>query len=611
MHVQQLDWSRGQLKTKGQLLGLPVVSALKLWRSKLPLFGDLQIDAGWEFAIGQQAAGQFDSMFKIERTSGDLTVQDVSSGYSQTFALGLQNLLVKGRVGQTGVSPHAPIDVQLQAQGTQLGLIEGQFHSSLNKTEQGWSVSANAPLSGAAKLQINDIQWLSQTFGSGFTLRGALQAQAQLAGTTEHPTYSAQINGSELQVALTDLGVLLPNGMLNATIDASSDKTELRLNKLRFSQTIKVPRRYQDVRNQLTGLAELTWLNETGFVEASGAIDLQTSRGSIATHWQRFPFLQNEDNWLVASGDALLTETANAWDLSGQLIADAAYFSVPKEAPPKLSSDVVVLKKSDKRNVEKTTSLQSSVSFNINTGNNFVFVGRGLATRLMGQIIIRLQNDGPVLATGSIQTVGGTYEGYGQQLEIERGILNFQGPLDNPTLNVHALRRGLPVEAGVDVVGTVAKPEVRLVSEPNVPDQDKLSWMILGRSSDQTSGSDVGLLLTAANAILGGDGGSNVTRKIAETFGLDDISISTTSSSPESQLPSQTVAGSISNSMPTDQVFSVGKNITPDLVFSIERSLTDATSGIKLTWKLTRRFSIIGRTGSDTSIDGQYLFSFD
>jgi translocation and assembly module TamB len=77
-------------------------------------------------------------------------------------------------------------------------------------------------------------------------------------------------------------------------------------------------------------------------------------------------------------------------------------------------------------------------------------------------------------------------------------------------------------------------------------------------------------------------------------------------------LPTQTVAGTVnSTTLPNDQVFSVGKRIAPNIVFSIERSLTDASNGLKLTWQLTRRFSIIGRAGSDTAIDGQYTFSFD
>jgi translocation and assembly module TamB len=169
----------------------------------------------------------------------------------------------------------------------------------------------------------------------------------------------------------------------------------------------------------------------------------------------------------------------------------------------------------------------------------------------------------------------------------------------------------LPVEAGVEVVGTVAKPEVHLISEPNVPDPDKLSWMVLGRPSDQMAGSEATLLMSAAGAIFGGDNGSNIPSSIAHSLGLEDLTFGTTSTSPESQLPTQTVAGTITSTAPVDQAFSIGKRIAPDIVFSIERSLTDASNGLKLTWQLTRRFSIIGRAGSDTAIDGQYTFTFE
>ena len=41
---------------------------------------------------------------------------------------------------------------------------------------------------------------------------------------------------------------------------------------------------------------------------------------------------------------------------------------------------------------------------------------------------------------GTVSTVGGSYRGYGQSLVIERGVVNFQGPLDAPGLNIVALR---------------------------------------------------------------------------------------------------------------------------------------------------------------------------
>jgi len=83
--------------------------------------------------------------------------------------------------------------------------------------------------------------------------------------------------------------------------------------------------------------------------------------------------------------------------------------------------------------------------------------------------------------------VGGTYEAYGRTLALERGALNFQGAVDNPGINVLALRKGLPVEAGVEVLGTVARPKVRLYSSPDVPEGEKLAWLVLGRGRGDVS----------------------------------------------------------------------------------------------------------------------------
>ena len=602
LHLKQLNWMHGQLQTSGQFQEIPVVKVLKLWRSDLPVTGKLTLEASWQLDVGQHVEAQI----LIQRTGGDLAVQDATNGNMQLVALGLQKVVIKTDISNdahhsaTELVSRQPVNLTLQAQGDQLGLVNVNLLSYLSNAQGSWTIAQGAPVSGQATLQIKDISWASPLLGSGINLHGELNAQAQISGLVGKPTYQATISGKNLQLAFTELGVLLPNGQLEAGIEGN----QFKLSSLKFSQTIKRPPRHEN-------LTELNWLNQTGFVESTGTVDLDTGRGSIITTWEKFPFLQTPEGWLVASGQAQLVESEKVWNVTGGLIADAAYFSVPKQAAPRLSSDVVVLKKNAKRSIDKTNGFQSNLDFSISTGKNFIFVGRGIDTRLDGDIRIRSKNGGTILATGSIRTVGGNYEGYGQQLAIDRGILNFQGPIDNPGLNIRAIRRGLPVEAGVEVVGTVGRPEVHLISEPNVPDPDKLSWMVLGRASDQMAGSEATLLMSAAGAIFGGDDGSNIPSTIAHTFGLEDLTFGTTSTSPESQLPTQTVAGTITSTASTDQVFSVGKRIAPDIVFSIERSLTDASNGLKLTWQLTRRFSIIGRAGSDTAIDGQYTFSFD
>jgi len=596
LHVQKMNWSHGQLETSGQFQNIPVVRVLKFIQSGAALNGDLMLDAAWQLNIGQQVAGQV----QIQRSSGDLNVFENSNGRAQTIPLGMQKFLVTAQFGLGNQSQLQQIVASLDAQGDQLGLMHADLSTYLKRTGQGWALPPDSPLKGQATLQIKDIRWMSQLLGDGINLHGELDAATRLSGTLSRPDYQAKISGHDLQVSLVELGILFPNGVLDAEVADS----QFRLNSLKFTQTMKKPPQHDN-------LLDLPWIGATGVIESTGSIDLRTGQGAILTQWQKFPFMQGAGAWMVASGQAQIAETGKTWNLTGQLVADAAYFSVPKQAAPKLSGDVVVLKKTDRRGGEKSSGLQTNLDFSFSTGKNFIFVGRGLDTRLDGEIRLRSKNGGSILATGNIQTDGGTYEGYGQKLAIDRGILNFQGPIDNPGLNVRAIRRGLAVEAGVEVVGTVDRPEVHLISEPNVPDPDKLSWMVLGRPSDQMAGSEATLLMSAAGAIFGGDNGSNIPSTIAHSFGLDGLSFGTTSSSPGSALPVQTVAGTISATSPNDQVFSVGKRIAPNIVLSIERSLMDASNGLKLTWQLTRQFSVIGRAGSDTAIDGQYTFSFD
>ena len=612
LHLMPTTWSQGRIKTAGRFTGLPIVDVIRLWRSDLPIAGKLILDADWSVELGQNVAGNVN----IVRRSGDLILADFNSGLGAPLALGLQqaqlNLNLGDKLAQNKFAQNkfAPIQIMLQVQGTQLGKIDGQMQTQLQQVDGAWTLEPNAPITGAVTLDTQDIQFLNhfvtQSLASNVSLHGQLKARASISGNRTVPLYGVHIDGQNLEVALTDLGILLPNGSLSADFKEG----QLTLSQLRFTETIKAPPKHEQ-------LASFNGINQQGTLTANGVINVITGEGKITSQWQRFPLMQNNDAWLVVSGQTQLQQWAKSWVLDGQLAADGAYFSMPKQAPPKLSSDVVILSAKDKKSSAKSDNKKEpktsiNLDFTFKTGRQFIFVGRGLNTRLQGEIRLRSKNGGAMQASGSIQTVGGTYEGYGQQLSIVRGIINFQGAPDNPGLNVSAMRRGLAVEAGVEVVGTVAKPEVHLVSEPNVPDADKLSWMVLGRGSDQMAGSEATLLMTAASAIFGSDNGvTNMPQELAHGLGFDDFSVGAASVGPNSQLPSQTVAGTINNATTSGQVVSVGKHIAPNLVLSIERSLSDASNNLKLTWQLSRRLSLVGRAGSDNAIDGQYMFSFN
>jgi translocation and assembly module TamB len=285
--------------------------------------------------------------------------------------------------------------------------------------------------------------------------------------------------------------------------------------------------------------------------------------------------------------------------------------------PPSLSGDVLVsrglkLEDEDQDKEASKKGWRTKLDLQIDMGQRFLFVGRGLNTALSGTLRLRSTDSSPIHASGSITTNGGQYEGYGQQLEIERGILNFQGAPGNPSLNIRALRKGLAVEAGVDVTGTVANPVVRLVSEPNVPDSEKISWLVLGRESEQIGSADASLLLSAAGAIFGGDGSRNIPKELVQGLGFDEFSIGPSENGGASKLPSQTVAGATDvGASSNDKVVRIGWRLRPGLVLAVERGVSDASGALKLSWQLSRRIRMIGSFGTDNSVDMKYKFSFN
>ncbi|MBR7560534.1 translocation/assembly module TamB domain-containing protein, partial [Mycobacterium tuberculosis] len=73
---------------------------------------------------------------------------------------------------------------------------------------------------------------------------------------------------------------------------------------------------------------------------------------------------------------------------------------------------------------------------------------------------------GPPRITGEIRTVQGRYRAWGQSLDVETGLIRFNGPYANPSLDILALRPNIAVRAGVQVQGTANAPRVRLYSDP-------------------------------------------------------------------------------------------------------------------------------------------------
>src|SRR6185369_4409886 len=178
----------------------------------------------------------------------------------------------------------------------------------------------------------------------------------------------------------------------------------------------------------------------SGKLTAEGSIDVAAGVGTIRVRADKVVVTQQPQRFAALSGEATLEGRKGAVAVNGALTVDAAWIGALAKPLPTVSDDIVVVRKAEPEPTPETRIRDRiHLDVRIALGDNARFTGCGLDTGLTGEV--RLQGEpGPALrASGAIRTVAGTYDAYGQRLQIEHGTLTFRGPLESPALNVLAV----------------------------------------------------------------------------------------------------------------------------------------------------------------------------
>jgi translocation and assembly module TamB len=418
--------------------------------------------------------------------------------------------------------------------------------------------------------------------GTAALVDGNLRAELAARGTLGRAPLSGTLRGSALRISAPQHGVHFTDGRLSATLAEGA----VRLDELSFAGGA----------GRFTASGTLATARD-----ASG--DGQGASARIAWHAEHFRVFNRPDRRLVAGGSGTLSIKDRKLWLDGAISADEGHFEYTADARATLSDDVAVKGWPDRaKGGAGAQDFPLTVDLELDLGENLTFVGEGLDTGLRGKVRVTTAPDGSLRGRGSIRAVNGTYRAFGQRLVVDRGQLIFDGPIDNPGLDIVALRKNLAVEAGVAVSGTVRVPIIQLTSSPPVPDNEKLSWLVLGKGLDRTSGGDVAALQAASAALLG-RGGRSVTTTIAESIGLDDISVHAGTGAPRGGAPG--------TSATSGQVVAFGKRLTDRLSLVYEQGLTVATNALRLEYSLSQTLTLRAEAGAISGIGIYYRRTFD
>jgi translocation and assembly module TamB len=456
------------------------------------------------------------------------------------------------------------LSATLDVAGSTLGFVTTSMQSTLTRKGDAWGMSGDTTLSLQADAGMPSIAWAAPLLGKHVEIDGAAKARLHAQGTVREPKLTGEVMLDNFSFDYPEYGIGFKQGSLLASMRDNRlliDRFELRGGE-----------------GDLSGNGSIAW--------ESGKPDMK-----IALVANKLEVLSRPDRLLILSGSGEASVREGRVNVAAKLKADRGLIELPEADAPSLSEDVVVLGRSDAAE-KKKTPYAITMDIELDLGEQFYLKGKGVDVQLAGAVKVHATGESVPTAAGIIRVAKGNYSAYGQRLAIERGILNFAGPIDNPGLNIVALRKNMPVEAGVAISGTAQLPQVRLTSVPSVPDSEKLSWLVLGHGLENTSGGEFSLLQTAAGALLAQGESVSLETRIAHAAGLDEFALSG--------------KGGVEST-----VLTLGKRLSTRAYLSFEQGLTGASNLAKINYTLTQRLSVRAQTGTESAMDLFYTFSFD
>ncbi|ROM27564.1 hypothetical protein BK645_01060 [Pseudomonas protegens] len=441
------------------------------------------------------------------------------------------------------------IDTQLQFDGGKLG--ELMLQAQINPLPKSKPLSGDFRLSGldlsVARPFVPMVEKLSGSLNGSGRLSGGLLAP-QVNGNVQ--LSGGEVSGSELPISLEDL-------QLSAQIAGES---------VQLNGGWKSGKAGQGSLN-----GNITWGRAL-------LVDLSLKGTQLPVTVEPYAALEVAPNLKISLQEEKLA-------IAGKVLIPKGQITV-RELPPstvKVSDDTVIV---GQQTDDGKKPMAMAMNIDVEVGQDkLAFSGFGLTANLQGHVHIGDNMD----TRGELWLNDGRYRAYGQRLTVRRARLLFAGPIDQPYLDIEAVRQTDDVIAGIRLSGSAEQPATQIFSEPAMSQEQALSYLVLGRPLTST-GEDNNMLAQAALG-LGLMGSSELTGGIAKNLGIQDFQLDTQGSGNNTSV---VASGAISERLSLR--YGVG-------VF-------EPASTIALRYKLSKKVYLEAASGFASSLDIFYKRDF-
>ncbi|MBL4901680.1 MAG: translocation/assembly module TamB domain-containing protein [Desulfocapsa sp.] len=188
------------------------------------------------------------------------------------------------------------------------------------------------------------------------------------------------------------------------------------------------------------------------------------------------------------SSDILFEKKDGLMNLTGEATIPKADILL-RELPPgsqSVSPDMIIVQEQ----TEEEPKSPFRMLLKITLGDNVHFAGFGLNAFVDGQLTILSEPEEQIMGSGAFHIKQGSFRAYGQDLDIETGVISFPGgPLSQPGINLRATRTVGDVVAGIYAIGPARKPRLTTFSNPPMSESHVISYLLTGSSpADEEKG---------------------------------------------------------------------------------------------------------------------------
>ena len=290
------------------------------------------------------------------------------------------------------------------------------------------------------------------------------------------------------------------------------------------------------------------------------------------------------------SPDITLTANREAVHLSGDTIIPWLRANIKRlpESATQVSSDAVIVNDTFAQD-EAKPPLELFTNLTLTLGDDVEFKGFGLNSKLTGKLSLLKEAQRPFFTSGYVSVEEGSYRAYGQSLTIERGRLVFQGPYENPGLDIRAsriIKDDDDTKVGLEISGTLQRPKSQVFSIPTKSESQAMMMLITGKPSSEVTKADASILLGAMSG-LGVDTEGSIATEITRMFRLDQLEVKSDEGIEQSQLW-------------------MGKYLTPKLLVRYAVGIFDSAFSLGMEYHLTNHLRLEAESGETQSVDVVY-----